>query len=186
MDWPMFTVWFAEVVIEVVFLTTVKHSVVAFVWVAGRYCEAASGTYSARKQCLPTTVGLNATEVAVPPFAEVLTVTPAAAPTWVPLPAGQPAPVISDGSQMKNLTLPEAAPSEPDSVAVSVTPASPKCHADTEASVARSGGTQVLRLPSAKSLSCAVVDCDERVSARKLEKHGGSSPKMRSRLTPPS
>ena len=35
------------------------------------------------------------------------------------------------------------------------------------------GGTQVLKLPRAKSLSWASVSCDERVSARKLPKHGG-------------
>ena len=48
------------------------------------------------------------------------------------------------------------------------------------------GGTQVLRLPRAKSLSCASVSCEERVSARKVPKHGGSPPNMSDRLMPPS
>ena len=90
--WPALTVWLAVVTIAVVFLTTVKHSVVAFVCDAARYCEAAFGTYSARKQYLPTAAGVYAAEVAVPPLALVVTATPPAAPTWVP-PVGQPLPV---------------------------------------------------------------------------------------------
>jgi hypothetical protein len=43
-------------------------------------------------------------------------------------------------------------------------------------SVARSGGAQVLKEPVAKSLRTASTDCDERVSTRKLEKHGGWPP----------
>jgi hypothetical protein len=49
-DAPTLTVWFAAVVIDGVFLTTSKHSVVWFVWLPDLYCEAASGVYSARQQ----------------------------------------------------------------------------------------------------------------------------------------
>ena len=46
---------------EIVAGATVKHSVVAFVCVAARYCESASGVYSARQQYLPTAAEVNPT-----------------------------------------------------------------------------------------------------------------------------
>ena len=55
----------------------------------------------------------------MPPFALVVTLT--AEPTAEPLPTGQPAAVTWAGVQMKNATVPEAGPSLPDSVAVSLT-----------------------------------------------------------------
>src|SRR4051812_10588345 len=48
------------------------------------------------------------------------------------------------------------------------------------------GGTQVLKLPPAKSFRTASTDCDARVSARKLPKHGAWPPYSWSRSTPPS
>ncbi len=92
---------------------------------------------------------------------------------------------MADGPQTKNLTLPDAGPSVPLRVAESVTEP-PKSELETLDVVVMVGGTQVLNEPSAKSLSCAVVDCDERVSARKLEKQGAVPPKTVSRLMPPS
>ena len=59
-----------------------------------------------------------AADVAVPPFAEGVTAT--GEPTCEP-PDGQPAAVTWAGVQMKNVTEPDAGPSLPDSVAVSVT-----------------------------------------------------------------
>lgn len=56
----------------------VKHSVVVLVWLPTEYWAVASGLYSARKQYVPSAVGVNADEVAVP----ALTAT--APPTWVP------------------------------------------------------------------------------------------------------
>ena len=40
----------ADVAIDGVALATVKHSVVVFVWLVGRYLEPVAGVYSARKQ----------------------------------------------------------------------------------------------------------------------------------------
>ncbi|MNG29368.1 hypothetical protein D3C84_1147860 [compost metagenome] len=42
------------------------------------------------------------------------------------------------------------------------------------------------KLPSTKSFSCAVSERDERVSARKLLKHGVAPPSSRVTLIPPS
>src|SRR6185369_1087061 len=90
------------------------------------------------------------------------------------------------GPQTKNLTAPEAGPSVPDRVAVSVTAAFPKWNVETEASVAIVGGTQVLKEPPAKSLRTASTCCEARVSARKLPKHGALPSKSWSRSMPPS
>src|SRR4051812_14086865 len=79
---PTLTDWAAAVEIDVSFLTTVKHSVVWLVCLPARYCELASGVYSARKQYDPSAAGLNGTDVAVPPLALVVTLT--ALPSWVP------------------------------------------------------------------------------------------------------
>src|SRR5262245_50920667 len=86
---------------------------------------------------------------------------------------------------MKNVTVPEAGPSLPDRVAVSLT-VPPKSTVDALTWVARSGGTQVLKSPAMKSFSCALTSCDERVSTRKLLKHGTSPSKTSLRSRPPS
>ena len=84
----------------------------------------------------------------MPPLAVVETAT--GDPSWEPLPTGQPAAVIWAGVQMKNVTVPEAGPSLPDSVAVSVT-VPPKSTDAALRWVVIVGGWQVLKLPSAKS-----------------------------------
>ena len=119
----------------------------------------------------------------MPPFALVVTLT--AEPTAEPLPTGQPAAVTSAGVQMKNETVPEAGPSLPDSVAVSLT-VPPKSAVAVDDWVASVGGTHVLKSPVATSLSVESTACDERVSARKLLKHGALPPKRLSRSMPPS
>ena len=51
----------ATFVMSIVAGATVKHSVVAFVCVAARYCDAALGAYSARQQYLPTAADVSPT-----------------------------------------------------------------------------------------------------------------------------
>ena len=51
----------ADFVMSIVAGSTVKHSVVAFVCVAARYCESASGVYSARQQYLPAAAAVRPT-----------------------------------------------------------------------------------------------------------------------------
>src|SRR5436190_8369168 len=87
---------------------------------------------------------------------------------------------------MKNLTVPEAGPSVPLSVAVSCTVA-PKSAVEALESVTIVGGAHVLKLPVTKFFSSAVVEVDARVSARNEVKHGTFAPRKRDcRLTPPS
>ena len=52
---------FATFAMAIVAGATVKHSLVALVCVPARYCEAASGVYSARQQYLPTAADVNPT-----------------------------------------------------------------------------------------------------------------------------
>jgi hypothetical protein len=73
----------------------------------------------------------------------------------------------------------------PLNVAVSWT-VPPKSTLDADDSVAIVGGTQVLNAPRAKSFSCALVDEELRVSARKLPKHGAVPSNSDLRLMPPS
>ncbi len=100
-------------------------------------------------------------------------------------PDGQPAAVTWAGVQMKNVTLPEAGPSVPDSVAVSVT-VPPKSTDALLRWVTIVGGLQVLNVPRRKFLSSAVVEVELRVSARNVEKHGRAVPKMAPMSAPPS
>ena len=121
--------------------------------------------------------------MAVPPLA--LVVTPTGDPTWLPLPVGQPAAVTWLGVQMKNLTVPDAGPSLPDNVAVSVT-VPPKSEVGLLAFVVIVGGWQVLNEPRRKLFNSAVVEVELRVSATNVEKHGTFVPKMAPRSAPPS
>ena len=163
----------AVFVIWIVASSTLKHSVVRFVWEPARYCEAESGVYSARQQYVPAAAAVTPTwkavEVAVPPFADVVTAT--GLPTCVPPLEQAP---LAEGPQTKNVTVPLAGPSVPLRVAVSVTEP-PKSTLEALDAVAMVGGSQVLKLPPTKSLSWAFGSCEERVSTRKPEKHGTSA-----------
>ena len=96
-------------------------------------------------------------------------------PTLAPAPLGQPAEVTCDGVQRENCTEPVGvgAPPTAPTVATScwVVPGR-FCVPPGVAVVLTGGWTQVFSRPPAKSLSCAVISCEDRVSAMKLEKHG--------------
>src|SRR5687767_8204832 len=159
---------------------TRKHSVVWFVCSPARYWDPAAGVYSTRKQYQPSRVGVNVSDVAV-------------SLSMVSVPIASP-PFEQSGFEVasrhtKNLAVPVTSPFVPSKVATSTTD-SPLLMLETFCPfcwtwVSISGGTQVSRLPSAKSLSCASVSADERVSARNVPKHGGSPPNISLRLIPP-
>src|SRR5262245_58025497 len=86
---------------------------------------------------------------------------------------------------MKNLTVPDGVPLAPLRCATSWTDA-PKSAVAVLELVSIVGGTQVSKLPPAKSLRVESTDWDERVSAMKLLKQGAVPPKRSSRSMPPS
>src|SRR4029079_5002431 len=119
--------------------------------------------------------------VAVPPVGVGSTSTEP--PTFVPPDAHAVA--TSLGPQTKKSTVPDAGPSFPLRVAVSVT--EPPMSIDESLTlVVIFGGTQVSKLPPLKSFRVAVTDCDERVSAKNDEKQGALPSKSLSRSIPPS
>src|SRR6185312_9980754 len=156
----------------------------SLVWLPLRYSEPVAGVYSARKQYQPSALGVNSADVALSLAIE--TVPPTGSPPLVQSGLEPLAP----GPQTKKSTLPATVPFEPLNVATSTTD-SPLLILLTFVvpcltCVSIFGGTQVSRLPSAKSLSCASVSCEERVSARNVPKHGACPPNMSVRLMPPS